>query len=49
MSDAAPPMAKPRPSAFPTEAILEDARDLDRRSVLEVLALIHRAPETEAV
>jgi len=26
---------------FPTEAILESARDLDRRSVAEVLALIH--------
>jgi N-acetylmuramic acid 6-phosphate etherase len=28
--------------AFPTEAILEDARDLDQRSVLDVLELIHR-------
>jgi N-acetylmuramic acid 6-phosphate etherase len=27
---------------FPTEAILDDARDLDRMSVSEVLALIHR-------
>ncbi len=28
--------------AFPTEAILDDARELDRRSVREVLELIHR-------
>jgi N-acetylmuramic acid 6-phosphate etherase len=35
-------MPSDSPTASPTEAILEEARDLDRRTVAEVLALMHR-------